>query len=197
MSLACLLISACAEDASPDLTAENQVNAFNEQFMNGKTTTSESYKGEPWATSSLNDSTKKSSGTSSAVSVTSVQTQSSDYISKCNSFLKDAANNGYYVIPVSEYINQNAANQNWAIVDARSSELYAAGHIPGAISIPLGNLISQMGIIPAGKKVIVYCDMDSNAAFAVQALRVFGDREAYILQGGVEAWTGSGMTLET
>ena len=89
------------------------------------------------------------------------------------------------------------ADKNWAIVDVRPAQLYATGHIPGAINIPLENLISQMGMIPAGQKVAVYCAIDTNAAFAVQTLRVYGGRDAFVLSGGIVAWQAAGMPVVT
>jgi rhodanese-related sulfurtransferase len=74
---------------------------------------------------------------------------------------------------------------DWVIVGASPAELYAQGHIPNAMSVPLADFIAGMGEIPAGKKVAVYSDIDANAAFAVETLRVFADRDAWILQGGV------------
>ena len=52
-------------------------------------------------------------------------------------------------------------------------------------------------MIPAGQKVAIYCSADTNAALAVQTLRVYGDREAFILSGGVSAWQAAGMPLVT
>ena len=114
---------------------------------------------------------------------------------KTDSFLKEAMYNGFYLMSASEFLNQTSADKNWAIVDVRPAQLYAGGHIPGAINIPLAELISQMGMIPAGQKAAVYCDIDTNAALAVQTLRVYGDRDAFILSGGIVAWQGAGMPV--
>lgn len=112
-----------------------------------------------------------------------------------DSFLKEAANNGFYLLSISEYLSKSSQDSNWAIVDARPAQLYSAGHIPDALGIPLESLISQMGMIPAGRKVAVYCTTDANAAFAVEALRVYADREAFVLAGGIDAWKADGMPV--
>jgi len=197
MALACLLVQACATEDSPELIDQNKVDQMNTQILGEKKTDTNSYKGQPWATSSLNDSSKKTTSieTISAVQVTSGLGQSSDYMVKTDSFLKEAMNNGYYVLSVPEFVNRSVADKNWAIVDVRPAQLYATGHIPGAINIPLSDLISQMGMIPAGQNVAVYCAIDTNAAFAVQTLRVYGDRDASVLLGGVVAWQAAGMPV--
>jgi rhodanese-related sulfurtransferase len=198
MGLSCLLISACQADDYPDLTAENKLSAFNDQFMNGKKADSGSYRGEPWSTSSLNASNVKSAAqqAASVVPVTSAQTQSSELMSRADSFLKNASSNGFYVLSVSAFRNMTVADSNWAIVDINPAELYASGHIPGAVNIPLTNIISQMGTIAAGQKIAVYGIMDTNAAFAVEVLSIFGGRDAYVLKGGAAAWQEAGLVLE-
>lgn len=199
MALACLLVQACAQEESPVLDDQNKVDQMNKQILGEKKTDTNSYKGQPWATSSLNDSNKKTTSVESisAVQVSSEQGQSSDYLVKTDSFLKEAMNNGFYLLSVAEFLNKSSADKNWAIVDVRPAQLYAGGHIPEAMNIPLENLISQMGMIPAGQKVAVYCAIDTNAAFAVQTLRVYGGRDAFVLSGGIVTWQAAGMPVVT
>ena len=198
MALACLLVQACATE-DQELIDQNKVDQMNTQILGEKKTDTGSYKGQPWVTSSLNDSNQKTTSVESisAVQVTSGLGQSSDYMVKTDSLLKGATYNGFYVMSVVKFLNKTSADKNWAIVDVRPAQLYATGHIPGAMNIPLSDLISQMGMIPAGQKVAVYCAIDTNAAFAVQTLRVYGDRDAFVLLGGVVAWQAVGMPVVT
>jgi rhodanese-related sulfurtransferase len=199
VALACLAVMAIATSQLDSTYVDPAVTELSNQVIKEKTTTTTSYKGEPWATSSLNDSNQKAASVQAiaAAENAAVQTQSSDYMSKADSFLKEAANNDYYVLSAAGFINKTSTDSNWVIVDVRPGQLYSAGHIAGAINIPLDNLISQMGQIPADRKVAVYCAIDTNAAFAVQTLRVYGDREAFVLSGGVLAWQAAGMPLVT
>jgi rhodanese-related sulfurtransferase len=197
MALSCLLVQACALDDSQELVDQKKVELMNTQFIEGKQTETGSYKGQPWATSSLNDSNKKTTsvGAISAVQVSLGQGQPYDCMVRTDSFLKEATNNGFYVLSVAQFLNKSSADKNWAIVDVRPAQLYAASHIPEAINIPLENLISQMDMIPAGQNVAVYCAIDTNAAFAVQTLRVYGSRDAFVLSGGIAAWQAAGMSV--
>lgn len=195
MALACLLVQACAQEESPVLDDQNKVDQMNKQILVEKKTVADSYKGQPWATSSLNDSNKKESVI--PVLVSSGQDLSSDYMTKADSFLKGAMNNGFYVLSVAEYLNKTSLDKNWAVVDVSAAQIYASGHIPQALNIPLENLISQMGMIPAGQKVAVYGTIDTNAAFAVQTLRVYGGRDAFVISGGIVAWQAAGMPVVT
>ena len=42
-------------------------------------------------------------------------------------------------------------------VDVRSKESYDQGHIKGALSIPLSELLTRLKELPAGKEIITYC----------------------------------------
>jgi len=199
VAMACLLIQTCAWGQSQVQDDQDNVDLMNKQILSEKKTNTDSYKGQPWSTSSLNTSYKKTTPVESIspIPVSSAMGQSSDYMVKTDSFLKEAKNNGFYLMSVAEFLSISSQDKNWAIVDVRTPQLYMAGHIPEASNIPLENLISQMGMIPAGRKVAVYCATDTNAAFAVQTLRVYGDREAFVILGGIAAWQAAGMSVVT
>ena len=195
VALSCILVQACALGQTPDLDDQNSMDQMNKQILGEKKTDANSYRGQPWATSSLNDSNKIES--ISAVRVSSALGQSSDYLGQADSFLKEAMNNDFYLLSVAQFLSKSSTDKNWAIVDVRPAQLYQGGHIPEALNIPLENLISQMGMIPAGKKVAVYGTIDTNAAFAVQTLRVYGGRDAFVLSGGIVTWQAAGMPVVT
>ena len=195
VALSCILVQACALGQTPDLDDQNSMDQMNKQILGEKKTDANSYRGQPWATSSLNDSNKIES--ISAVRVSSALGQSSDYLGQADSFLKEALNNDFYLLSVAQFLSKSSTDKNWAIVDVRPAQLYQGGHIPEALNIPLENLISQMGMIPAGQKVAVYGTIDTNAAFAVQTLRVYGGRDAFVLSGGIVTWQAAGMPVVT
>lgn len=43
------------------------------------------------------------------------------------------------------------------IIDVRDATSYAAGHIPGALHIPMSSIQSNLDLIPKGKDVVAYC----------------------------------------
>lgn len=43
------------------------------------------------------------------------------------------------------------------IIDVRDAASYAAGHIPGALHIPMSSIQSNLDLIPKGKDVVAYC----------------------------------------
>jgi rhodanese-related sulfurtransferase len=80
------------------------------------------------------------------------------------------------------------------VIDVRPSEEYEAGHIPGAISVPVSNLKRRMSELPKGKEVIAYCrgPYCVYSLEAVTLLRKFGYR-ARRADRGLPEWRARGF----
>jgi rhodanese-related sulfurtransferase len=200
MALACLMVQACAQGDSPsgNTYVDPSIEEMKKQIIEEKKADNKVYKGQPWATSSLNDSSKKIAPATAIIPVqisSSASTQSSNNLAAADLFLKGVLNNGSFALSVPNFLGISNM-EPWVIVDVSPAELYAQGHIPNAMSIPLADFIANMGSIPAGKKAAVYSNSDINSAFAVEALRVFANRDAWILQGGIPAWEAAGQTID-
>ena len=64
----------------------------------------------------------------------------------------------------------DSKSQDYVIVDTRDEAEYKAGHIPGAISIPVDVFASRSGILPKEKKIIVYCNTGGSSYSAYRKL---------------------------
>jgi ArsR family transcriptional regulator len=82
------------------------------------------------------------------------------------------------------------------VLDVRPGDEYAAGHIPGAVSIPVEELESRIAELPRAKEVIAYCrgPYCVFAPRAVGALRAKGFR-ARRLEEGVPDWRALGFDV--
>ena len=81
------------------------------------------------------------------------------------------------------------------LVDVRPMEAFAAGHIPGALSIALRDAFaSWLGwLVPAERSLVVVLGADQNRAELVrECLKVGYERLVGELAGGMEAWRASG-----
>lgn len=115
---------------------------------------------------------------------------------KIEQFLEGVPGNSFYILPVKDLADGLAATpSDWVIVDIRPPALYANGHIAGSMNIPFPTLVPGMEKIPKGKKVAVVCSLDTNSAFAVALLHMWGF-DAWIVDGGVPGWVKAGMPLE-
>lgn len=82
------------------------------------------------------------------------------------------------------------------VLDVRPDSEFAAGHLPGAISIPLGELKKRLGELPKHRDIVAYCRgpycvMASNA---VVVLRAKGFR-AHAIGEGVVEWRARGWRV--
>jgi rhodanese-related sulfurtransferase len=78
------------------------------------------------------------------------------------------------------------------LLDVRENSEWNAGHAPGAIHIPAGQVAAQaQRRLPKAKQVIVVCRSGSRARGATNALRAM-DIEALNLRGGMRAWEAAG-----
>ncbi len=88
-------------------------------------------------------------------------------------------------------------NQGAALLDLRSSEAYASGHIRGARSLPADRLAESLDGIKRykDKPVIVYCDRGAAAAAALRLLAGQGFGKVVSLRGGLNAWRAEQLPL--
>jgi rhodanese-related sulfurtransferase len=75
------------------------------------------------------------------------------------------------------------------VVDVRPADEFAAGHIDGARSIPIGELERRIDELPADHEIVAYC-RGPFCAFAFEAVRTLraGGRRARRLEGGWPEW---------
>jgi rhodanese-related sulfurtransferase len=91
-----------------------------------------------------------------------------------------------------------AQGADFVVIDVRSPELYAAGHVPGAVNIPHGKIIaSRLAHYPAATLFVVYCSgPHCNGAHrgAIRLARL--GRPVKLMIGGVTGWLDEGLALE-
>jgi rhodanese-related sulfurtransferase len=84
------------------------------------------------------------------------------------------------------------------VLDTRPANEYAAGHIAGAISVPVEELKSRLRRLPKHKEYVAYCrgPYCVYADRAVELLRKSG-RRARRLRGGLPEWRAAGLPVRT
>jgi DNA-binding transcriptional ArsR family regulator/rhodanese-related sulfurtransferase len=96
-----------------------------------------------------------------------------------------------------EELRRRARSSDVVILDTRPANEYAAGHIAGAISIPIDVLPRQVPALPKSKTYIAYCrgPYCVYADRAVDVLRASG-RRAHRLAEGFPEWRAAGYPVE-
>jgi rhodanese-related sulfurtransferase/DNA-binding transcriptional ArsR family regulator len=88
---------------------------------------------------------------------------------------------------------KRARSKDVVILDTRPASEYVAGHIPGAISVPVDHLQRRLGQLTKGKEYVAYCrgPYCVYADRAVELLRANGRRARRLLDGFPE-WRAAG-----
>jgi rhodanese-related sulfurtransferase/predicted transcriptional regulator len=83
------------------------------------------------------------------------------------------------------------------VLDVRPVPEYTAGHIRGAVSIPVDDLTSRLGEIPSGADVVAYC-RGPYCVYADDAVRLLKQNgfSAARLEDGFPEWATAGLPLE-
>src|SRR5213593_1015220 len=84
------------------------------------------------------------------------------------------------------------------LIDVRTAEEYAAGHIPGFRWFPGGQAVQRSDDVAVVKncQIVFACDGKARATLIASWYRQMGYREVYAVSGGTSAWTASGRSLE-
>ena len=109
-----------------------------------------------------------------------------------------AARDGVRVLSVSELerLRANADRAPLYLVDVRLPHEYIAGHIPGALTCPGGQIaFSDDQIAIRGATIVTVCDGRARAIFAASLWRRMGFPRVAALDGGVTAWSAAGLEL--
>ena len=97
-------------------------------------------------------------------------------------------------ITVAGLRNQEAGHAG--LVDVRSPAEFAAGHIPGAVNIPMEQIESRLDDLNPNRPVIPICHTGQRARMTAALLET-GHRPAAVLDGGTRAWIEAGLPLVT
>jgi rhodanese-related sulfurtransferase len=83
-----------------------------------------------------------------------------------------------------------------AVLDVRNPDEYVAGHVAGAVLIPLGELAARQDEIPAGDPLYVICAVGGRSLAAARAL-VEAGYQAVSVAGGTNGWIERGGVVVT
>ncbi|MDI7268368.1 MAG: metalloregulator ArsR/SmtB family transcription factor [Myxococcota bacterium] len=83
------------------------------------------------------------------------------------------------------------------LLDVRPVEEYRAGHLPGAVSVPLGELERRLAELPRDREVVAYC-RGPYCVMAVEAVDLLRARgfQAIRMEEGVPDWRARGLPVE-
>jgi rhodanese-related sulfurtransferase/DNA-binding transcriptional ArsR family regulator len=92
---------------------------------------------------------------------------------------------------------QRLAEESVVVLDVRPEEEYRAGHVPGALSVPVSSLEAALQVLPKEKEIVAYC-RGPYCVFsdeAVTLLKAHGYRASRLTEGFPE-WRAAGLPVE-
>ena len=91
---------------------------------------------------------------------------------------------------------RQALSEGAQLIDVRTPQEYAAGHVPGAVLVPLGFTLSDPAIqaLDKDKPVYVICQSGGRSSRAADQLAA-GGFHAINVKGGTGAWKASGHEI--
>ena len=95
-----------------------------------------------------------------------------------------------------EELLRRAESGEVVVLDVRPAEEYAAGHIPGAVSVPVDQLADRLAELPADVEVVAYC-RGAYCVLAHDAVRLLSERgrSARKLVDGMLEWQLAGLPV--
>lgn len=83
------------------------------------------------------------------------------------------------------------------VLDVRNPDEFAAGHIEGAVLIPLGELDARIAELPQdlNTPMLVYCAVGIRGNFGLVYLKMLGFTNVRNIRGGYVAWTAAELPV--
>jgi rhodanese-related sulfurtransferase len=96
------------------------------------------------------------------------------------------------IVSVSQLRNHPSAST--LLVDVRSGNEFASGHIPGAVNIPMDQIEARLDDLGLDRPIVLICQSGSRARMTASLLEPCQRRIA-ILEGGTRAWIEAGLPV--
>ncbi|MFT4050653.1 MAG: rhodanese-like domain-containing protein [Microbacterium sp.] len=91
-------------------------------------------------------------------------------------------------------VQQLHEREGVALIDVREVDEFAAGHVPGAVNIPMSVIGERLDELPDGEFDVI-CALGGRSARVVEALEARG-HDATNVEGGTKGWIAAGYPVE-
>jgi hydroxyacylglutathione hydrolase len=99
-------------------------------------------------------------------------------------------------IPAVTLHDLTAHSRNGAVVlDVRGVGEWTAGHVPGSLNVPVGELESRFQDLPRDRPLLVHCQTGLRAGIAASLLRAGGFTDVRVFPGGFSEWRAAGQPV--
>jgi rhodanese-related sulfurtransferase len=88
-------------------------------------------------------------------------------------------------------------NPDFIILDVRTPEEFATGHIAGAVNLDYHseNFNEAVNLLNKNKSYLVYCQKGTRSGYTIDMMAVLHFGEVFNMLGGIEAWQAAGLPV--
>lgn len=101
----------------------------------------------------------------------------------------------YHTLKTVSALKSLMASGNTVLIDVRQPSEYRAGHIIGAVNIPLRELDDHVSDIPSDQEVVLYCSTGFRSAMGVMALQLQGFKHVRGFPPSLAGWQAAGEAV--
>ncbi|MDY6958365.1 MAG: rhodanese-like domain-containing protein [Halobacteriota archaeon] len=97
----------------------------------------------------------------------------------------------------NELIDERSGDEDFVILDVRTSEEFSGGHIEGAIIIDFNseNFEDEIGKLDRNITYLIYCRTARRSSLALDIMEDLGFTDVYNLKGGIVRWEEEGFPV--
>jgi len=90
----------------------------------------------------------------------------------------------------AEQLETFVSSNDAVVIDVRTAEEYAAGHVAGALNVPHERIVAEPALLDAyrDRNVVLYCRSGRRVGLAAEALEQAGFDRLYHLEGDMIGW---------
>lgn len=94
-------------------------------------------------------------------------------------------------------IKAETGKKTFHLVDVRTPEEFASGHLQGAVPMDFyaPDFQDKLATLPRDGKILIYCRSGHRSGQALQTMKAMGFADASDIAGGINAWRGQGLPV--
>ena len=108
------------------------------------------------------------------------------YIRKCNPAQSEVVEKKFE----QTITNEEITSREGLVLDVREAAEYAFGHVPGAKSIPMGELEARLAELDQDQEIYVICRTGTRSDMVAEVLANKGFKKVYNVLPGMSEWNG-------